>query len=240
MAELKKILGPEETSGPTADPTTKSYSRSRNALSGANLTARGEPFLWGMGGALVLGILMVVGFLFLIFWNGVTTFYPKAIRVLTLKDSSLVAGEPTRHNLYTPTPEMLAELDDASTLAIEKNQGLAKRTLYRTGNYDLYNEDFKWVSEFQIQKVESPEDIYFFERVEWGAFIGFIKSVQLKDTTLTSGDISSKRLLCSPKNRQQTAKYDSQNRTQRNRRREPPYRAGTFEASKGGTQSGTQ
>ena len=98
---------PEKTSMPEPSPTPekKAYSRSRNALTGANLTARGEPFLWGMGGALVLGILMIMGFLLLIFWNGITTFYPKPIQVVTLKDSSLVAGEPTRHDLYKPTPE---------------------------------------------------------------------------------------------------------------------------------------
>ena len=205
MAELEHMVNAGEDSEPygtpgsseksnMSDAVPRAYSRSRNALSGANLTARGEPFLWGMGGALVLGIFMVVGFLCLIFWNGVTTFYPKAIKVLTLTDSTLVAGEPTRHNVYKPIPEVLAALDEATKASIEKEQGFAKRTLYRVGNYDLYNEDFKWVSDFQIQKVESPKDIYFFERVEWGAFVGFINSVQLGDEMLNGDSIHSQRL----------------------------------------------
>ena len=195
MAELEEIVRGSEhiaESFPTSEK--KTYSRSRNALTGTNLTARGEPFLWGMGGALVFGILMVVGFLLLIFWNGITTFYPKPIQVVTLKDSSLVAGEPTRHDLYNPIPANLAGLDEEAKQEIEENEGFAKRTLYRTGNYDLYNEDFIWVSEYQVQDIKTPEDIYFFERVEWGAFVGFINSIQLPDETLSGETIHSKQM----------------------------------------------
>jgi phosphate transport system permease protein len=152
-----------------------------------------------MGGALVLGILMVVGFLFLIFWNGITTFYPKPIQVVTLKDSSLVAGEPSRHDLYKPTPANLAAFDEQTKQTVEENGGFAKRTLYRTGNYDLYNEDFKWVSEYEVQDVTTPEDIYFFERIEWGVFVGFINSIQLKDETLSGEAVHSKRMVTAQK-----------------------------------------
>ena len=39
--------------------------------------ARGEPFVWGLGGALVIGIFMIIGFLIFVLYNGVATFYPK-------------------------------------------------------------------------------------------------------------------------------------------------------------------
>ena len=57
MAELEQMLESEHVATSLAASEKKTYSRSRKALTGANLTARGEPFLWGMGGALVLGIL---------------------------------------------------------------------------------------------------------------------------------------------------------------------------------------
>jgi phosphate transport system permease protein len=168
--------------------------RSRGAMSNVDLTARGEPFLWGMGGALVLGILMIFGFLLLIFWNGIITFYPKAVHVVELKDSSIVAGEPFRHDLYKPTPEVLDTLDTQARETIEANQGFVKRILYRTGNFDLYNEDFKWVSEFEIQEISTPQDIYYIERTEWGPFVGFIQSLQLKDEVLAKDAIQTDRL----------------------------------------------
>lgn len=168
--------------------------RSRGAMSTVDLTARGEPFLWGMGGALVLGILMIFGFLLLIFWNGIITFYPKAIHVATLKDSRIVAGEPFRQDLYKPSPEVLDSLDQGARETIEANQGFVKRILYRIGNFDLYNEDFKWVSEFEIQELSTPQDIYYIERTEWGPFVGFIQSLQLKDEVLAGAAIQTDRL----------------------------------------------
>ncbi|MBD3309285.1 phosphate ABC transporter permease PstA [candidate division KSB3 bacterium] len=170
------------------------YSRSRTSLSGANLTARGEPFLWGMGGALVVGICMIFGFLLLIFWNGIITFYPKSIAVVTLKDSGVVAGEPFRSEVYRPTAETLDELDQASQQMIQANQGIVKRVLYRTGNFDLYNEDFTWVPDYAIQDITTPTDIYFLERTEWGPFIGFITSITLNEEVLSDLSVHSERL----------------------------------------------
>ena len=42
-----------------------------------DLRARGEPFTWMLGGALALGIVMIIGFLALVLWNGFWTFVPK-------------------------------------------------------------------------------------------------------------------------------------------------------------------
>ena len=180
QAPLKKPLTEEQMS----------VRSKKKSMSGANLTARGEPFLWGMGGALVLGILMIFGFLALIFWNGIMTFYPKPIHVVTLKDGQTVAGEPSRSELFKPTVGVLESLDPNARQAIEANKGFAKRVLYRTGNFDLYNEDFKWVAEHDISSTATPADIYFIERTEWGPFIGFIQSLQLKDEVLAGAQIS--------------------------------------------------
>lgn len=184
----------EEISKTQVKPEEKVSIQSRRVMSNVDLTARGEPFLWGMGGALVLGILMIFGFLLLILWNGIITFYPKAVHVVQLKDSSVVAGEPFRHDLYKPTPEVLDTLDTQARETIEANQGFVKRVLYRTGNFDLYNEDFKWVSEFEIQEINTPPDIYYIERIEWGPFVGFIQSLQLKDVVVVGTAIQTDRL----------------------------------------------
>jgi len=164
-----------------ADDKTRIMSKDKEAKAvrryTADLSAVGEPALWGFGGALALGIILICGFLLAIFWNGITTFWPKPIEVVTLKSGQMVAGEPSRENLYRPEGAFLASLPEAVKAEIERNDGYAERTLYRIGNYDLYNEDFRWVNTFDVQKVERDPSFYYLERQEWGPFIGRIKSV---------------------------------------------------------------
>jgi phosphate transport system permease protein len=158
--------------------------KGRTSGAGSDLSARGEPFIWSLGGALALGILMVFGFLVLVFWNGLVTFYPKPIEVVTLRDGAVLAGEPTRSEVYRPGTEILNSLDETQMKAIVENDGYAGRTLYRTGNFDLYNEDYRWVSDFQVKEVTTPGDIFFLERAEWGPFIGRIRQVNLNKEVL--------------------------------------------------------
>ena len=143
------------------------------------LTARGEPALFLLGGSLAFGILMIVGFLLLVLWNGIVTFWPKPIQVITLTDGTRVAGEATRAERYRVGPAQLANLPAEVRRKIAADDGFMTRTLIRTGNYDLYNEDFRWVSDFQIAKEETPSGLYLIERLEWGVFVGTIKSVNL-------------------------------------------------------------
>lgn len=162
--------------------------KSGENLTGSDLSARGEPFVWGMGGALSLGIAMIFGFLLLILWNGIITFYPKPIQVVTLTNSKKVAGEPSRSQSFKPPPDQWDALNQVAKTEIEKNLGFTTRTLYRTGNFDLYNEDFVWVSDYDVTSRLKPQEIFFVERVEWGPFIGFIESLKLNDEVI-SGDI---------------------------------------------------
>ena len=159
-----------------AEPQAKSVRRFT-----ADLSAVGEPALWAFGGALALGIILVSGFLLAIFWNGVSTFWPKPIEVVTLKDGGRVAGEPSRVNLYRLEPNVLAALPEAVRDQIAANDGYVRRNLYRIGNYDLYNEDFRWVSDFDVASSDRPRDFFFVERQEWGPFIGRIKELVIDD-----------------------------------------------------------
>ncbi len=144
--------------------------------------ARGEPFLWGLGGALAIGIIMIIGFVVLIVYNGFLTFYPKPIEKVVLKTRTVLAGELTRSEVYRPGPEVLENLSEQDRQLVEANRGHVKRNLYRTGNYDLYNEDFRWVPDYAIAKIEHPKDLVFLERIEWGPFIGTIKSADFNGT----------------------------------------------------------
>lgn len=161
---------------------------------GSDLSARGEPFLWGMGGALGLGLLMIFGFLVLVVWNGVTTFYPKPVHVVTLKDGQVVAGESFRSESYKPTKEELKGMDEEARAEAEARQGYVDRILYRTGNFDLYNEDFQWVPAHKVKSRALPKDIFFIERMEWGPFVGTIDSVVFKGRSAQAGEVGLERI----------------------------------------------
>ncbi|HRP35653.1 MAG TPA: phosphate ABC transporter permease PstA, partial [Gammaproteobacteria bacterium] len=145
----------------------------------ADLSAVGEPWLWGLGGALALGIILVAGFLTMIFWNGVSTFWPKPIEVVTLTDGTVVAGEPTRSGVYRVGANVREGLSPEALAMIDANDGFAHRVLYRSANFDLYGDDFRWVSDYEVAGVERPTDFFLLERQEWGPFVGRIAGLTL-------------------------------------------------------------
>ncbi|MBM3524287.1 MAG: phosphate ABC transporter, permease protein PstA, partial [Alphaproteobacteria bacterium] len=159
-----------------------------------DVSARGEPMTWLLGGALAMGCVMIVGFLLMVVWNGIVTFWPKRIEVVTLTNGQVVAGEPFRSEEYRLSAGQLEALVPAMRQRVAAAAGLASRTLYRIGNFDLYNEDFRWVSEFEVARSETPPGIFFIERLEWGAFVGRIKSVDLAGATMTGDSLDRRRL----------------------------------------------
>ncbi|MSO89807.1 MAG: phosphate ABC transporter permease PstA [Rhodospirillaceae bacterium] len=171
---------------PTAAP--------RGASRPTDLLARGEPFLWGLGGALGFGVMMIAGFLLLVLWNGIATFYPRPIHVVTLVNGDVLAGEPTRTESFRPPAAEVAALPPSTQVTVATKLGFADRTLYRTGNFDLYGDDFRWVTDYAIARITTPPDLYLFERLEWGPFIGRIKSVDLAGATFDAGGIPLERL----------------------------------------------
>lgn len=146
----------------------------------ADLSATGEPALWAFGGALALGVILIAGFLAMIAWNGFTTFWPKPIAYVELRDGTALAGEPTRGGPYRVGDNILATLNDTQRAEIEDNLGFADRTLYKTANYDLYGDDFRWVSDFEVANVTYPAEYFLFERQQWGTFVGTIAGLQIE------------------------------------------------------------
>ena len=138
----------------------------------ADISAVGEPALWAFGGALALGIILIAGFLAMIAWNGFTTFWPKPIAQVELRDGTTIAGEPTRGGTYRPGESVLVQLNDQQRAEIAENLGFAERTLYKTANFDLYGDDFRWVSDFEVANVTYPTDMHLFQRQQWGDFVG--------------------------------------------------------------------
>ena len=85
-----------------------------------DIKARGEPFLWILGGTLVIGLIMITGFVALILYNGLLTFYPNRIEVVNLSNGSTMAGELVRSEIYKPEADKIATLPE---LAKKETQG---------------------------------------------------------------------------------------------------------------------
>lgn len=160
----------------------------------SDFKARGEPFVWILGGTLVIGLIMITGFVALILYNGLLTFYPNRIEVLKLSNGSTVAGELVRSEIYKPEPDRIDSLPELAQKELEANNGYLRRYLYKTGNFDLYNEDYKWVSAYEIDKVLEPRDIVYVERMEWGPFIGRVKALNLNGVLIKGPDPTSEQL----------------------------------------------
>jgi phosphate transport system permease protein len=147
-----------------------------------------------MGGALALGIALILGFLLLVLWNGVATFWPGPLAVVELRDGSRLAGEPTRSERFAPSAEQLAALAPEWQARLAAGDGHATRVLYRVGNFDLYGEDFRWVPEYDAAARSTPPDLWLFERMEWGPFVGRIARVQLAGETIEPAALPRARL----------------------------------------------
>jgi len=172
------------------DNTRPNENRKRST----DFKARGEPALWLLGGTLTIGLLMIFGFLTLIIYNGLSTFYPRPIEVLRLADGSKIAGEFIRSEKYKPEPDKIASLPEAAKKELADNKGYLKRLLFKIGNFDLYHEDYKWAPDYEISERSQPEDMIYVKRMEWGPFIGKIVSLNLDGKTIGISNLSRNEL----------------------------------------------
>ena len=150
----------------------------RSSPQAASLLARGEPMVWLTGFGLVVGLLMVIALVGYLFYQGSVTFWPSpVVRIVTL-DGSVVMGEVTRSENFEPLPEVVAALGgkeiSAAQAELSRREGMLRRSLVRTGNFELTGEHFQWVEDFRFddQGIQKPKWALIFERTSWGRFYG--------------------------------------------------------------------
>ena len=146
---------------------------------GLSILAQGEPTLWLCGGALAVCLLMIVGLVALVLWFGLGTFWPGPLIQVRLRDNTALLGEVTRSERYRLSPQAIDNLNPEIANELRKradNTGhvRCRRRLLRTGNYDLTNTHFQWVSDFEeMPNGETrPNWAVLLERVSWGRFYG--------------------------------------------------------------------
>jgi phosphate transport system permease protein len=130
------------------------------------LLAHGENMIWIMGGALAVCAVMVAGLLALVLWQGGTTFWPRPVERVELKNGAVLMGEITRHQ----------SLDDGSS-----------RRLVRTGNFERTGTHFEWVNDADIVTKSRPEWALVLERRAWGRFYGVPTELRVDGKAIASG-----------------------------------------------------
>jgi phosphate transport system permease protein len=170
METLSTINEPKRPGGPR-EGTTRKRARAKTSL-----LAHGEPMVWLMGGALALCLVMIVGLLGIIVYQGATTFWPRPLVTVTLADGTRYLGEKTREETYALTDAMAAamprEIAARARPVLEDPSREARRRLYRTGNFDITNTHFKWIDDFAVVSAAREEWSVVVERRAWGRFYG--------------------------------------------------------------------
>jgi phosphate transport system permease protein len=156
--------------------TPAAAAQRKRARGRTSLIAHGEPVVWLMGGALALCLVMIVGLLGVIFYQGATTFWPRPLVTVTLADGTKYLGEETRDEIYALTDAMTAamprEIAARARPVLEDPTREARRRLYRTGNFDITNTHFKWVDDFAVVSAAREPWTVVVERRSWGRFYG--------------------------------------------------------------------
>ena len=170
------------TQGPVQDeagrfPDTASPTAAGPSGGAGEKFRRGEHLIWLTGSALGTCLLMIVGLLAVILANGLGIFWPNRLEQLTLKDGSLVAGEPMQRQAIpgSGTP----------------GKAKAYRVQLKVGNRDLYGADFRWIDESEIARREWPAGLFLVERSEYGVLIGVPVKVHLADGEITGPEVAS-------------------------------------------------
>jgi phosphate transport system permease protein len=140
------------------------------------LAAFGEPLVWLTGGALALSLLAIVGLLGLVLWRGLATFWPEPVVRVVLRDGGILMGEVSRSEGYRPVPADFQAIPAgdraAAEYAVAARDGVDRRRLLRTGNFELSGEHFHWIPDHRIASEDRPADAVVFERLSWGRFYG--------------------------------------------------------------------
>lgn len=121
--------------------------------------AVGQALTWLCGGALALNLLLVIGIMTLLAYNGLRYFWQRDLVELTLKDGRKILGELWNEE------QSAAETGTRASAAID-------RVRLKTGNRDVSGLDFVWIDAKDIASRSRPQDVVMLERLEWGNFYG--------------------------------------------------------------------
>jgi phosphate transport system permease protein len=149
----------------------------RRDKSGTSLLAHGENMVWITGGSLAICVLMILGLLALVLYQGVSTFWPQPLVTVELAGGEVRMGEVTRQESFPIDEAYVDALPEAERAAArglldDDGVGSAHRRLFRTGNFDITNTHFRWINDFAVENERLGDWALVMERRAWGRFYG--------------------------------------------------------------------
>ena len=159
----------------------------------------GEIYLWFTGAILGLIILMVAGLLFIVSLNGAGVFWPSDLTEVKYSDGRIFLGEIKAEE----------EIPKSSLPESYQNEPQVRFQL-KIGNRDVYGVDFKWVSSYELNELNYPEDAICIERREFGNLYGRLAGIKDKGNFIAQGDnaVTTFRTLLDKSNDVFERKYD--------------------------------
>ncbi len=133
----------------------------------AEFWRRGSAFVWLSAAALALSLLMITTLVGFIAVKGLGFFWPRALVQAT-----------------TPEGPVLGEI-----AAFEPALGEEPaKVQFRVANRDLYGQDFRWFKAADLSARQEPAGAVLVERLENGAFIGFVEVLKQDGQRVAEGD----------------------------------------------------
>lgn len=135
----------------------------------------GSPWIWLNAGAVSASIIIVFGLLALIAVRGMGHFWPADIvqmQYINESGQQRIIGEKIESELIDA-----GRYEESGLGKAPAGQEQIKRWLIKTGNRELLGSDFRWIDDHSIVEQSAPENLVVVERVEWGNFYGYLKSV---------------------------------------------------------------
>ncbi|MBA2113063.1 phosphate ABC transporter permease PstA [Bremerella alba] len=169
-----------------ANSHVKKYQRKTRP--GLTILSQGEPMIWLSGGALALALLMIFGLLGLIIYQGMASFWPGRLYLVTLKDGSVLMGELTAEEDYTVSRNLADQNENATSPPKSSH-----RWQYRTDNFEFQapqNGTYQWVTQDERSETAPtmPTWAMLFERKTLGRFVGTPHKFTISKTRPISSD----------------------------------------------------
>ena len=146
----------------------------------------GDPWIWMIGGALGISLIMVVGLLTLIAVRGFAHFWPSPLieTTVTLAEggTTSVLGE------VVETETLPAQRIRESGVDIPESEVLVTRHLFKIGNREINSRDFVWHLEAQMGEWSYPQAAVMLERRKGGNFYGFAERLEMDGQAIAEGD----------------------------------------------------
>lgn len=149
----------------------------------------GDPWIWLIGGAVSVSVIMVIGLLLMIGVRGLGHFWQPPIVEATVTIET-PTGTQTRDILGTirTIETVSAQSVRESGVPVPEGQNFVDRYLFKVGNRDLSGQDFQWFVADTLSAFRHPDDAIQVQRREWGDFFGYLEAITQDGEVVAEGE----------------------------------------------------